>query len=153
MLLILRGEPPSKKNSQEIVRFTRRDGTTRSALIQNERYRQFERDAGWQIPQAARKRINYPVNIKAIYYRSTLRTVDRPNLEEALLDILVKWDVLADDNRDIAAASDGSRVRYDPENPRIVVDITPLDDPDYEIFHELAKQKRKGKRNGLQKQR
>lgn len=144
MLIILRGEPPSKKNSQEIVKYTKRDGTERRAVIQNDRYRQFESDAGWQIPQAARKHINYPVNVKAIYYRSTLRRVDRPNLEEALLDILVHWGVLSDDNRDVVAATDGSRVYYDPDNPRIVVDITPLDDPDYELFHELAKQKRKG---------
>lgn len=152
MLLILRGEPPVKKNSQNIVTYTTgRDGRQRRALIQNERYRQFEQDAGWQIPQAARKGIDYPVNVKALYYRSTLRVVDRPNLEEALLDILVKWGVLADDNRDIAAASDGSRVLYDPDNPRIVVEITPLNDQDYPLFHVLAKQRKRkgGKRNGL----
>lgn len=146
MKFILRGDPPVKKNSQEIVTFTRRDGTTRRALIQNEKYRIFERDAGWQIPPSARVGIDYPVNIKAIYYRATLRTVDRPNLEEALLDTLVKWGVLADDNRDIAAASDGSRVMYDHDDPRIEVEITPLNDPHYELFRELAKKRSKAKR-------
>lgn len=137
------GEPPSKKNSQEYVRFQRRDGTRGSALIQNERYREFDTNAGWLIPVSARQYIDYPVNIKAIYYRSNLIKVDRPNLENALLDILVHWGVLADDNRDIAAASDGSRVLYDRDNPRIEVEITPLEDPDYPIFKELAKNRRK----------
>lgn len=146
MKFILRGDPPVKKNSQEIVTFTRRDGTTRRALIQNEKYRIFERDAGWQIPPSARVGIDYPVNIKAIYYRSTLKRVDRPNLENALLDILVKWGVLADDNRDIAAASDGSRVLYDPDDPRIEVEITPLNDLDYPIFKDMTR-KRKGKKH------
>lgn len=142
MKLVLYGEPPSKKNTQEFVRFRRKDGTSGSALIQNERYRQFESDCGWQIPNSVRQFIDYPVNIKAIYYRSNLIKVDRPNLENALLDILVKWGVLADDNRDIAAASDGSRVLYDPDNPRIEVEITPLEDENYPIFNQMTRKRK-----------
>lgn len=56
----------------------------------------------------------------------TRRKVDLPNLEEAIDDILVKYNVVSDDCRDIIAAHDGSRVYHDKENPRIEVTITPL---------------------------
>ena len=54
----------------------------------------------------------------------TKRRVDLTNLLEAVDDMLVKAGVLADDNRDIVAGHDGSRVYYDKDNPRIEIDIT-----------------------------
>lgn len=72
--------------------------------------------------------IDYRVNVKALYFMETHRVVDRPNLEEALLDVLVDAGVLKDDNSRIAAKADGSEVLYDKEHPRTEVTITRLED-------------------------
>ena len=39
---------------------------------------------------------------------------------------MVTCGLLADDNRDIIAGTDGSRVYYDKENPRTEVEIAPI---------------------------
>ncbi len=52
--------------------------------------------------------------------------MDKSNLEEAIHDILVKYGILSDDNRDVVASTDGSRVYYDKENPRAEIVISPL---------------------------
>lgn len=54
----------------------------------------------------------------------TKRRVDLCNLEEAISDVLVKYGILADDNRNIVASYDGSMVLYDKENPRTEIEIT-----------------------------
>lgn len=68
--------------------------------------------------------INYPVNIKALYYMPTRRKVDLINLHSALHDCLVKANVLYDDNCGIIISTDGSRVFYDKDNPRTEVYIS-----------------------------
>ena len=45
------------------------------------------------------------------------------NLLEAIDDVLVKAGVLKDDHSGIIVSHDGSRVRYDKDNPRTVVFI------------------------------
>lgn len=77
--------------------------------------------------------INEPVNIKAVYYMQTRRRVDITNLHSAISDMLVDAEVLADDNRDICAAYDGSRVYHDKNNPRCEIMISTLDE-DYTIW-------------------
>lgn len=41
-------------------------------------------------------------------------------------DLLVRAGVLADDNSQIVAAHDGSRVRLDRENPRVEIEIVSI---------------------------
>jgi Holliday junction resolvase RusA-like endonuclease len=53
----------------------------------------------------------------------TNRRVDLCNLLEASCDILVDAGILADDNSKIVVAHDGSRVRYDKQNPRVEIEI------------------------------
>ena len=60
----------------------------------------------------------------------TRRPIDLTNLNEAIHDILVKAKVLMDDNRNIIASTDGSRVYWDKTNPRVEITITDAD-PDY----------------------
>ena len=78
-----------------------------------------------------------PVNVKAIYYMPTRRKVDITNLHEALHDVLTHYAVVADDNSNIIAATDGSRVRYDKTNPRTEVTITPMNDEPCQQMMEL----------------
>ena len=114
--------PVSKKNSNEIVKH----GNKRR-IIASEAYRNYEKQAVLLIPWEAKQNIDYPVNIKALYFRKTRHRVDKTNLESALMDTLVKAGVLKDDsalNPEIVVTTDGSKVFYDKENPRTEVTIT-----------------------------
>lgn len=114
------GNPKTKKNSSQIIINHR---TGRPMLIPSKAYKQYEKDCGLQLKGRGMK-IDYPVNLKAVYYRKDKRKCDLSNLHEALQDILVKYGVLADDNYTIVESHDGSRVEIDKENPRTEVEIT-----------------------------
>ena len=114
--LTIKLPPVTKKNSMQIV-----GNGKRSMLIPSAQYRRYERDAGWFLKPLA---IAEPVNIRAIYFMPTRRKVDITNLESALMDVLVKHGVIADDNCRVVVSTDGSRVMYDKENPRTEVTIT-----------------------------
>lgn len=110
--------PRTKKNHQRIIRT--KNG--KRAVIPSTAYEQYERDAFWFIPHNTK--IDHPVNVKAVFYMDTKRRVDLVNLQEALLDVLVRVGCLADDNSSIVASMDGSRVEYDKNNPRTEVTIS-----------------------------
>ena len=120
--------PITKKNSQRIIqRYMPSKKKSVPMIIPSAKYVSYAEECGyWVKPKGAK--IDYPVNVKALYYMPTRRRVDLTNLHEALHDILVKYEVLADDNSKIVAATDGSRVLYDKDNPRTEVTITVLDD-------------------------
>jgi Holliday junction resolvase RusA-like endonuclease len=67
-----------------------------------------------------------PVNVEAHYYIDADRTCDLTNLHAALHDMLVHYNVIADDNRKIIVSTDGSRVHVDRKNPRTEVIVTPV---------------------------
>lgn len=119
--ITLYGDPRSKKNSQRIVLAGKR-----RAVIPSAQYSQYEKDCLKQIPPEARKRLNKPVNLRAVYYMATRRKVDLVNLLEATNDILVAGGALADDNCSVVASHDGSCVRYDKLNPRVEITIVEL---------------------------
>ena len=108
-----------KKNSQQIII---NKATGRPMIIQSKRYREYEKKCGWFI-QGKGEKINEPVTVKCLFYMPTKRRVDLTNLLNAILDILVKYEVIADDNSNIVYSTDGSRVLYDKENPRTEVTI------------------------------
>lgn len=113
-------KPITKKNSQQIVVNQK---TGKPFIIPSKAYKQYEKDVGYFI-KGKGLNIDYAVNVKAIYYMPTKRKVDLTNLHEALHDILVKYEVLADDNYTVIATTDGSTVRVDKANPRTEVEIT-----------------------------
>lgn len=112
--------PITKKNHQQIIK---NKATGRLMVIQSAAYRQYENDCGAFVPRIPFSTIDAPVNVKCVYYMPTHRRVDLVNLQEATLDVLVKYGVLADDNSNIVVSMDGSRVLYDKENPRTEIDI------------------------------
>ena len=124
--------PITKKNSQEIVRNPRNG---RMFIMPSKQYRKYEAEAAKYVPSAG-KPIDYPVNVQAIFYMPTHRKVDKTNLEEALHDVLVHAGLIKDDNRDIIAASDGTRVYYSKNNPRTEVTITAI--PKYQQWSKRA---------------
>lgn len=115
-------DPKTKKNNQKIIKNHK---TNALMIVQNERYKQYEKDAGWFLKQPPTP-IDYPVNVKCIFYRATDRRVDLTNLLEAIDDILVKYKVLADDNCKIIVGHDGSRVYIDRKRPRTEIVIEPI---------------------------
>lgn len=114
--------PRTKKNNQKIIKNSR---TGALMIIQNDRYKQFERDAGWFLKKPASP-ISEPINIRCLFYRDSRRRVDLTNLLEAIDDILVKYKIIADDNFEIIRGHDGSRVFVDKDNPRVEIEISTL---------------------------
>lgn len=112
--------PKTKKNSQQII--TNRK-TGRAMIVQSSEYRQYEHDAGFflkKIPEP----IATPVNVKCVFYRKNAIRCDQSNLTAAIDDILVKYGILADDNFNIIASHDGTRVYIDRDRPRTEITIT-----------------------------
>lgn len=135
MTITLTGAPRTKKNSQRIIRFGRG-----SRILPSEAYLDYAGDCAVQLvaQRATNAGIDYPVNVACVYYMPTRRKVDLTNLNEAIHDILVDNFVLIDDNRDIIASTDGSRVEYDKHHPRVEITITPLEG-DYEQWAKRSK--------------
>lgn len=113
--------PVSKKNSQQIVRVK-----GKSIIIPSKKYKQYEKECGEYITEIPFTKFDFPVNVECIYYMPTHRRVDLVNLQEATLDVLVKYGILLDDNSNIVVSMDGSRVLYDKEHPRTEIEITEI---------------------------
>ena len=122
MKLTIKGDPKTKKNSQQVV-----ITGGRHRVIPSPAYRVYRDMAMYQITGAYRQQISHPVNIKCVYYMMTRRKVDLVNLLEATCDILVDAGVIEDDNSRIVVSHDGSRVAHDPHNPRVEIEITEAD--------------------------
>lgn len=114
--------PITKKNHQQIIR-----AKGHLMVIPSKQYKQYEKDASLLIKWDGEP-IDYPVQVKCLYYMPTRRRVDMVNLLEASCDVLVHCGVLADDNSKIIVSHDGSRVLYDKENPRTEIEITRMDE-------------------------
>lgn len=114
--------PITKKNHQRILRNYK---TGKPFVAPSEQYKQYEAQAMWFIPKG--ERIDYPVNIKCLFYMPTRRRCDLTNLLESIDDIMVKAGLLEDDSYHIIVGHDGSRVLYDKEKPRTEVEITSIE--------------------------
>ena len=117
--------PKTKKNGMQIIQIK-----GRNILIPSKQYRQFEKDC---LPYLYRVKdtvgvINYPVNVQCIFFTETKRKIDLPNLLNAVDDAMVKAGLIVDDNRDIIAGHDLSRVYHDKYSPRIEIKITEMSD-------------------------
>lgn len=112
--------PVSKKNSIQIL--TNR-ATGRPFLMPSKNYVAYEKAATRFIPMRVMP-IDYPVNVQCLFYMPTKRRCDLTNMLESIDDVMVKAGLLKDDNFNIIAGHDGSRVLYDKERPRTEVIIT-----------------------------
>ena len=128
--IVLPLPPITKKNHSRIVGMGRRcpvcGKASRQMLMPSAQYKNYEKKAGAFLKPLG-IHIDYPVNVKCIYYMQTRRKVDQPNLFNATLDMLVHYNILEDDNRDFVFATDGSRVYHDKDFPRVEITITPID--------------------------
>ena len=112
--------PITKKNSQQILTNHR---TGKPFIAPSRQYKKYEQAAMWYLTPKPKVPLSGSYNIRLLFYMPTRRKVDKTNLESAIMDVLVDAKILADDNRNIVAATDGTRVYYDKENPRTEIYI------------------------------
>lgn len=112
--------PITKKNSQQILTNHR---TGKPFITPSKQYKKYEQAAMWYLTPKPKAPLVGRYNIRLLFYMPTRRKVDKTNLESAIMDVLVDAKILADDNRNIVAATDGTRVYYDKENPRTEIYI------------------------------
>ena len=117
----LMGNPVTKKNSQAMA-VNRKTGKT--FPVQSKSYKEYEKRQLAEMKLLPGSWGSMPCNLQAVYYMETHRKVDLCNLLAATCDILVKAGFLEDDNCSIVVGHDGSRVRYDKENPRVEITLT-----------------------------
>ena len=114
--------PVTKKNQQQI--FKGKNG--RPFIMPSKKYKQYSEQAGYFL-RPLKSPINFPVNLKCVFYRKTRHKVDLSNLIEAIQDVLVECGVIEDDNYEIIKSLDGSRVVVGSPDPRTEIIITKLD--------------------------
>lgn len=113
--IIIPVEARTKKNSSRIV-----INGKKKMLLPSKAYIDFETKCK---PYLKPLQIDYPINLNCKFYMKTKRRVDLNNLLSAITDVLVKHEVIVDDNKDIIIGFDGSRVLYDKEQPRVEIFI------------------------------
>lgn len=117
--------PVSKKNSQRIL-INRRTG--RPFIKPSAAYEKYEAAAMWYLNPKPRTPIDAPCRVMTVFYMPTRRACDLSNLIESAHDVLVKAKIIVDDNYKVIDNVDGSRVRYDKDNPRTEIIIEVLQD-------------------------
>ena len=108
-----------KKNSQQIFINSK---THRPFIRQSDRYIKFEKECGYFLGKY-QLNIDYPVNLKVTFIVNDRRKRDLCNLLESIQDVLVKYNVIADDNYQIVASVDGSRIKYIKGKQETIIDI------------------------------
>ena len=126
----IQGDPRTKKNSLMIAGKGRRcpacGKLEKQWVRQSKAHDTFAEAAKWQLRPVPTEPISSLVNVRCLFYMKTRRIVDGLNLLATIDDLLVSAGILADDNSRIVAGHDGSRVLYDPINPRVEITITKL---------------------------
>lgn len=123
-------KPVTKKNSQQIIPIKTKTGKMRHIIIPSAEYKKFEKEC---LPYLNRVKaqigvINYPINLECVFYVEKKLKYDLSNLLNAIDDALVHSGLILDDNRDIIAGHDLSRVYHDKSCPRIEIKITEMSD-------------------------
>lgn len=128
--------PITKKNSQQILTNPK---TGRPFIMPSAKYKEYEREAGWFLKPRPPRPIECSLHIKCLFYLPTRRRTDLTNLLEAVDDLLVHAGIIADDHYGIVTSHDGSRVRWDKDNPRTEIIITKYEPEDGEqMYFSLA---------------
>lgn len=92
-------------------------------VLPSKQYQAYEETCLLQITGKYRQKIDYPINLKCLYYMPTRQKVDMTNLMSATHDILVAGCVIDDDNSKIVKSVDGTRVYLDRDRPRVEIEI------------------------------
>ena len=117
--------PITKKNSQQILTNHR---TGKPFIAPSRQYKKYEQAAMRYLTPKPKAPLSGRYRVATVFYMPTQRKVDLTNLMEAAHDLLVKGRILADDNYTIIESVDGSRVKYDKDNPRTEITIEELEE-------------------------
>ena len=125
---VISGDTRTKKNSPRIVGAGRKCpacGKQAKQWIVPSRqhdlwFRASCRQLAEQIPPEP---LTGPLQLVYTVYTETRRKVDDLNLYGAIDDLLVACKVIEDDNVNVIRSRDGSRVLYDPDAPRVEIQI------------------------------
>ncbi|TXH08894.1 MAG: RusA family crossover junction endodeoxyribonuclease [Spirochaetes bacterium] len=117
---VIPGQPVVKKNNQKVVW---RNG--KPMKINTPAFRLWHANAIkelhlWSRPSVP---IDYPVIMQVEFYMRSRRRVDISNLYEGIQDVLSEMNVIMDDSCIVIIGHDGSRVYFDPDNPRMRVKL------------------------------
>ena len=123
MKIVIGLTPITKKNHGQIIRVH-----GKPIVIPSKQYRKYEKDCAPFLLPYAHQNIKDRVNVCCKYYMPTKRRVDLTNLLQSSMDLLVAYGILADDNSNIVASMDGSRVLYDKTFSRTEIEITNYED-------------------------
>jgi Holliday junction resolvase RusA-like endonuclease len=120
---VIKGQPVVKKNTGKVV-----NSNGRIFKLDSAPYTRWKNSAVYQIAQQLGRPdpIFEPINLCVRFYMETRRATDLSNLLEGIQDVLVKCQIIADDDYKIVASLDGTRASYDKNNPRMEVEITPF---------------------------
>lgn len=134
---IIHGKPITKKNSPRIGYVGAHCPVCHKGkyakVLPSAAYLKYARTAKMYLKPAPKNPLDGRYNVKCLYYMPTRHRVDKTNLESAIMDILVDARILKDDNSNIVAATDGSRVLYDKANPRTEIFIEEMSDDDQPV--------------------
>lgn len=129
---IIYGKPITKKNSPRIGYVGAHCPVCHKGkyakVLPSAAYLKYARTAKIFLKPAPKNPLDGRYNVKCLYYMPTRHRVDKTNLESAIMDILVDARILKDDNSNIVAATDGSRVLYDKANPRTEIFIDEVEE-------------------------
>ncbi len=93
MKIILYGQTPSKKNSHIIVR-----KGNKNILLPNKLYTDWlKRNKGYLLA-IEKEEFKYPVYVEMFFYRESRRRWDYNNIGQSVLDALVKYNIIEDDD-------------------------------------------------------
>ena len=109
-----------KKNSQSIIYNSK---TKKPMIVQSKQYKEFERECGYFLNKY-KTNINTPINLNCTFIVPDKRKRDIVNLLNAMQDILVKYNVLEDDNYNIVKSVDGSRIIYEKGIEKTIIEIS-----------------------------
>ena len=120
MKLVISGDCPSKKNNKRIVTNKK---TGKPFIISSERHNTWESTALSELKQqfSGYKVSGYPIGITAIFYNGSKRRKDLDNQISSVLDVMVKAEVIEDDNVNFV---DSIQLQYggvDKESPRVEI--------------------------------
>lgn len=125
------GRPVTKKNSMQMVKNPK---TGKMFPIPSKQYKEYEKEAGKHFRPKPVEPVDFPVNVTALYFLSRNKDGSIPksipdltNLLEATDDLLVHYEIVADDNATIVAGHDGSRVYFVSGEPYTRIIIRPID--------------------------
>lgn len=117
MKIVIPGSVPSQKNSKQIF-INKKTG--KPFITSSQNVKAWQKQALWQL-KGTKPILEYPMSLTMVFYYDSRRRHDLDNSASSVLDILVKTEILEDDNTNYVEELILQFGGYDKENPRVEV--------------------------------